>query len=247
MAGASAYPRAIDFATLGEIAKESGAKLMTDIAHIAGLVAAGVHQSPVPYADFVTTTTHKTLRGPRGGLVMMREAEAKTLNSRVFPGMQGGPLMHVILAKAVAMAEALKPEFKVYAQQVVKNAQAMAEVFLSRGFRLVSGGTDNHLLLLDMRSKKMTGKAAEAFLQKADITTNKNMIPGDPESPFVTSGVRIGTAALTSRGMKEAEMKQVVELISRLIDAPEDEAKVAKVKAEVHALAAAFPLYPGWA
>lgn len=178
---------------------------------------------------------------------MMREAEAKTLNSRVFPGMQGGPLMHVILAKAVAMAEALKPEFKVYAQQVVKNAQAMAEVFLSRGFRLVSGGTDNHLLLLDMRSKKMTGKAAEAFLQKADITTNKNMIPGDPESPFVTSGVRIGTAALTSRGMKEAEMKQVVELISRLIDAPEDEAKVAKVKAEVHALAAAFPLYPGWA
>ncbi len=247
VAGASAYPRAIDFATLGEIAKESGAKLMTDIAHIAGLVAAGVHQSPVPYADFVTTTTHKTLRGPRGGLVMMREAEAKTLNSRVFPGMQGGPLMHVILAKAVAMAEALKPEFKVYAQQVVKNAQAMAEVFLSRGFRLVSGGTDNHLLLLDMRSKKMTGKAAEAFLQKADITTNKNMIPGDPESPFVTSGVRIGTAALTSRGMKEAEMKQVVELISRLIDAPEDEAKVAKVKAEVHALAAAFPLYPGWA
>jgi glycine hydroxymethyltransferase len=204
VAGASAYPRAIDFATLGEIAKESGAKLMTDIAHIAGLVAAGVHQSPVPYADFVTTTTHKTLRGPRGGLVMMREAEAKTLNSRVFPGMQGGPLMHVILAKAVAMAEALKPEFKVYAQQVVKNAQAMAEVFLSRGFRLVSGGTDNHLLLLDMRSKKMTGKAAEAFLQKADITTNKNMIPGDPESPFVTSGVRIGTAALTSRGMKEA-------------------------------------------
>ena len=247
VAGASAYPRAIDFATLGEIAKESGAKLMTDIAHIAGLVAAGVHQSPVPYADFVITTTHKTLRGPRGGLVMMREAEAKTLNSRVFPGMQGGPLMHVILAKAVAMAEALKPEFKVYAQQVVKNAQAMAEVFLSRGFRLVSGGTDNHLLLLDMRSKKMTGKAAEAFLQKADITTNKNMIPGDPESPFVTSGVRIGTAALTSRGMKEAEMKQVVELISRLIDAPEDEAKVAKVKAEVHALAAAFPLYPGWA
>ena len=246
VAGASAYPRAIDFATLGEIAKESGAKLMTDIAHIAGLVAAGVHQSPVPYADFVTTTTHKTLRGPRGGLVMMREAEAKTLNSRVFPGMQGGPLMHVILAKAVAMAEAQKPEFKAYAQQIVKNAQAMAEVFLSRGFRLVSGGTDNHLLLLDMRSKKMTGKAAEAFLQKADITTNKNMIPGDPESPFVTSGVRIGTAALTSRGMKEAEMKQVVELISRLIDAPEDEAKVAKVKAEVHALAAAFPLYPGW-
>src|SRR5688572_12637219 len=186
VAGASAYPRTIDFAKLGEIAKDNGAKLMTDIAHIAGLVAAGEHPSPVPHADFVTTTTHKTLRGPRGGLIMMRDAEAKVVNSRVFPGMQGGPLMHVIAAKAVALGEALRPEFKTYSRQVVSNAKAMAEAFLSKGYRLVSGGTDNHLLLLDLRTRKMTGKIAEAALQKAEITTNKNMIPGDPETPFVT-------------------------------------------------------------
>jgi glycine hydroxymethyltransferase len=246
VAGASAYPRTIDFATLGQIARDHGAKLMTDIAHIAGLVAGGVHPSPVPYADFVTTTTHKTLRGPRGGLIMMREAEAKAVNSRVFPGMQGGPLMHVIAAKAIALGEALQPSFKDYAAQVVKNAQAMAEAFLAKGFRLVSGGTDNHLVLLDMRSKSLTGKAAEAALQQADITTNKNMIPGDPESPFVTSGLRIGTPALTSRGMKEDAMREVVRLIDATITAQGDAAQVARIRGEVHALAAQYPLYPGW-
>lgn len=246
VAGASAYPRTIDFATLGQIARDHGAKLMTDIAHIAGLVAGGVHPSPVPYADFVTTTTHKTLRGPRGGLIMMREAEAKAVNSRVFPGMQGGPLMHVIAAKAIALGEALQPSFKDYAAQVVKNAQAMAEAFLSKGFRLVSGGTDNHLVLLDMRSKGLTGKAGEAALQQADITTNKNMIPGDPESPFVTSGLRIGTPALTSRGMKEDAMREVVRLIDATITAQGDAAQVARIRSEVHALAAQYPLYPGW-
>ena len=246
VAGASAYPRTIDFATLGQIARDHGAKLMTDIAHIAGLVAGGVHPSPVPYADFVTTTTHKTLRGPRGGLIMMREAEAKAVNSRVFPGMQGGPLMHVIAAKAIALGEALQPSFKDYAAQVVKNAQAMAEAFLAKGFRLVSGGTDNHLVLLDMRSKGLTGKAGEAALQQADITTNKNMIPGDPESPFVTSGLRIGTPALTSRGMKEDAMREVVRLIDATIAAQGDAAQVARIRGEVHALAAQYPLYPGW-
>ncbi|MCC7386663.1 MAG: serine hydroxymethyltransferase [Deltaproteobacteria bacterium] len=243
--GASAYPRTIDFARLGEIAHQHGAKLMADIAHIAGLVAAGEHPSPIPHADFVTTTTHKTLRGPRGGLVMMRDAEAKALNSRVFPGMQGGPLMHVIAAKAVALGEALRPEFKAYARQIIANAQVLAEGFLARGYRLVSGGTDNHLVLLDMRSRKMTGKAAESALEKADITTNKNMIPGDPESPFVTSGLRIGTPALTTRGMKEGEMKQVVTLIDRVLSAPDDAASIAKVRGEVRELASSFPLYPG--
>ncbi|MCA9554004.1 MAG: serine hydroxymethyltransferase, partial [Myxococcales bacterium] len=183
VAGASAYPRTIDFERLAEITGNYGTKLMTDIAHIAGLVAAGEHPSPVPYADFVTTTTHKTLRGPRGGLVLMKKAEAKVVNSRVFPGMQGGPLMHVIAAKAVAFKEAMSPDFKAYAQQIVKNAKAMAEAFLSKGYTLISGGTDNHLVLLDMRSKGLTGKAGEEALAKADITVNKNMIPGDPESP----------------------------------------------------------------
>ncbi|MCK6550664.1 serine hydroxymethyltransferase [Myxococcota bacterium] len=243
VAGASAYPRTIDFATLGEIAAESGAKLMTDIAHIAGLVAAGEHPSPVPYAHFVTTTTHKTLRGPRGGLIMMRADEAKVVNSRVFPGIQGGPLMHVIAAKAVAFAEALKPEFKLYQQQIVKNAKALAEAFLSKGYRLISGGTDNHIVLLDMRSKGMTGKAGEEALGKADITVNKNMIPGDPESPFVTSGVRLGTPALTSRGMKEDAMRAVADLIDRALSAPSDDAALAKVRADVHALTKSYPLY----
>ena len=247
VAGASAYPRTIDFAKLGEMAKEVGAKMMTDIAHIAGLVAAGEHPSPVPHAEFVTTTTHKTLRGPRGGLVMMKDAEAKSLNSKVFPGMQGGPLMHVIAAKAVAFGEALRPEFKAYQQQIVKNAKAMAEAFLGRGYTLVSGGTDNHLVLLDMRSSKdLTGKKAEEALVKAEITVNKNMIPGDRESPFVTSGVRIGTPALTSRGMKEAEMIAIVGLIDRVLSAPDDEKVQTAVRGEVHALATQFPLYPEW-
>jgi glycine hydroxymethyltransferase len=244
VAGASAYSRIIDFERLGEIAKESGAKLFTDIAHIAGLVAAGEHPSPVPHASFVTTTTHKTLRGPRGGLIMMRNEEAKTVNSRVFPGIQGGPLMHVIAAKAVAFGEALKPEFKTYQQQVVKNAKAMAEAFLSLGYKLVSGGTDNHLMLLDMRAKKMTGKIAEEALGRADITVNKNMIPGDPESPFVTSGVRIGTPAITTRGMKEGDMRTIVGLIDRAITGASDEAVLAKVRADVHAMTKSFSLYP---
>lgn len=244
VAGASAYPRIIDFQRLGEIAQESGAKLFTDIAHIAGLVAAGEHPSPVPYASFVTTTTHKTLRGPRGGLIMMKNEEAKVVNSRVFPGIQGGPLMHVIAAKAVAFKEALQPEFKTYQQQVVKNAKAMAEAFLSRGFKLVSGGTDNHLMLLDMRAKSMTGKVAEEALGKADITVNKNMIPGDPESPFVTSGIRIGTPAITSRGMKEDDMRAIVGLIDRAISGAGDDKALAAVKADVHALTKSFSLYP---
>ncbi|MBI2373253.1 MAG: serine hydroxymethyltransferase [Deltaproteobacteria bacterium] len=241
--GASAYPRTIDFARLGEIASENGAKLMADIAHIAGLVAAGLHPSPIPFADFVTTTTHKTLRGPRGGMVMMKSAEAKVLNSRVFPGMQGGPLMHVIAAKAVALKEALSPEFKAYQRQIVANAKAMADAFLSRGYRLVSGGTDNHLMLLDMRSRSMTGKQGEEVLGKAEITVNKNMIPGDPETPFVTSGVRLGTPALTTRGMKEGEMVKIVELIDRVLLAPDDGAVIDRVRGEVHELTKSFPLF----
>jgi glycine hydroxymethyltransferase len=243
VAGASAYPRIIDFERLGAIARANGAKLMCDIAHIAGLVAAGEHPSPVPHADFVTTTTHKTLRGPRGGLIMMRDAEAKTLNSRVFPGMQGGPLMHVIAAKAVMLKEASAPEFAAYQRQIVKNAKAMADAFLSKGYTLISGGTDNHLMLLDMRSKKMTGKKAEEALVAADITVNKNMIPGDPESPFVTSGVRIGTPAITTRGMKEAEMRIVAGFIDRVLQDPDDRAAAERVRGEVHELARSFPLY----
>jgi glycine hydroxymethyltransferase len=243
VAGASAYPRIIDFAKLGEIAGGVGAKLMTDIAHIAGLVAAGEHPSPIPHAHFVTTTTHKTLRGPRGGLIMMKQDEAKVLNSRVFPGIQGGPLMHVIAAKAVAMGEALKPDFKDYQRQIVKNAKAMAEAFLSKGYKLISGGTDNHLLLLDMRSKSMTGKVAEDALGQADITVNKNMIPGDKESPFVTSGVRIGTPALTTRGMREDAMRAIVDLIDRVLKSPDDAKVIESVKKDVGELAARYPLY----
>ena len=247
VAGASAYPRTIDFERLGAMAHEHGAKLMTDIAHIAGLVAAGEHPSPVPHADFVTTTTHKTLRGPRGGLILMKKEEAKVVNSRVFPGMQGGPLMHVIAAKAVAFKEAMSPEFKSYSAQVVKNAKAMAEAFLSKGYTLISGGTDNHLVLLDMRgSKDMTGKAAEEALAKTDITTNKNMIPGDKESPFVTSGIRIGTPALTSRGMAEDAMRTIVDLMDRALCNPDDDAVLAQVKGAVHELTAGYPLYPAW-
>jgi glycine hydroxymethyltransferase len=218
---------------------------MADIAHIAGLVAAGEHPSPVPHAEFVTTTTHKTLRGPRGGLIMMREAEAKMVNSRVFPNTQGGPLMHVIAAKAVALAEALTPEFRIYQRQIVKNAKAMASAFLAKGYTLVSGGTDNHLVLLDIKkSRRMTGKEAENALIKADITVNKNMIPGDQESPFVTSGVRIGTPALTTRGMREAEMEHVADLIDRVLRDPADDGEIARVRGDVAALTAQFPLYP---
>lgn len=247
VAGASAYPRTIDFARLGEMAAETGAKLMTDIAHIAGLVATGLHPSPVPHADFVTSTTHKTLRGPRGGLIMMRAAEEKVVNSRVFPGVQGGPLMHVIAAKAVAFKEALQPEFKVYQQQILDNAQAMAEAFLAKGYSLISGGTDNHLVLLDMKkSRGLTGKAAENALAGAEITVNKNMIPGDQESPFVTSGMRIGTPALTSRGMKQDDMRTIVDLMDRVLKDVDDAAEIAKVKEAVFELSGRYPLYPDW-
>jgi glycine hydroxymethyltransferase len=241
--GASAYPRVLDFPAFREIADEVGAALMVDMAHIAGLVAAGVHPSPVPHADLVTTTTHKTLRGPRGGMVMGREQYAKTINSQVFPGLQGGPLMHVIAAKAVAFREALQPEFKAYARQVVANAQALAEAVKRTGLRLVSGGTDNHLMLVDLRPKGITGKLAEQVLDKAGITVNKNMIPFDPEKPMVTSGIRLGTPALTTRGMKEAEMARVGELIGRALDAAADEAALARIKGEVAELTRHFPLY----
>ena len=247
VAGASAYPRTIDFARLGSMAKDVGAKFLVDMAHIAGLVAADEHPSPVPHADFVTTTTHKTLRGPRGGLILMSADQAKTVNSRVFPGMQGGPLMHIIAAKAVAFKEAMSPHFKTYQAQVVKNAKAMAEAFLSRGYRLISGGTDNHLVLVDVKaSRNMTGKKAEETLGKVDITVNKNMIPADSASPFVTSGIRIGTPALTTRGMKEDEMTAVVDLIDRALVDADDDAKLSAVTRDVHALTAGFPLYPDW-
>ncbi len=245
IAGASSYPRTIDFERLGSMAADTGAKFLTDIAHIAGLVAAGLHPSPVPHADFVTTTTHKTLRGPRGGLIMMKNAHAKAINGRVFPGMQGGPLMHVIAGKAVAFKEAASPAFKAYAQQVIDNAKAMAAAFTSRGYDLVSGGTDNHLLMVDLRSKGLTGKKAEEALGEADITVNKNMVPGDPESPFVTSGIRIGTPALTTRGMDPKAMEQVVLFIDRALQGAGDPAALEAVRKDVHAFTRDFPLYPG--
>ncbi|HPW69560.1 MAG TPA: serine hydroxymethyltransferase [Deltaproteobacteria bacterium] len=245
IAGASAYPRVIEYRIFREIADEVGAYFMVDMAHIAGLVAAGLHPSPVPYADFVTTTTHKTLRGPRGGMVLCRESHAKALNSRVFPGMQGGPLMHVIAAKAVALKEAMTPEFKAYQQQIVKNAQALAQGLTSKGFSLVSGGTDNHLMLVDLTNKDITGKDAEVFLDQAWITVNKNTIPFETRSPFVTSGVRLGTPALTTRGMKEGEMEQVASLIARVIDSKGDPAEIERVRADVEALSGRFPIYGG--
>ncbi len=245
IAGASAYPRVIEYQIFREIADEVGAYFMVDMAHIAGLVAAGLHPSPVPYADFVTTTTHKTLRGPRGGMVLCREAHAKALNSRVFPGMQGGPLMHVIAAKAVALKEAMTPEFKTYQQQIVKNAQALAQGLTSKGFSLVSGGTDNHLMLVDLTNKDITGKDAEAFLDQAWITVNKNTIPFETRSPFVTSGVRLGTPALTTRGMKEGEMELVAALIARVIDAKGDAEEIERVRKDVEALSGRFPIYGG--
>jgi len=241
--GASAYPRVIDFEAFRRVADKVGAVVMVDMAHIAGLVAAGVHPSPVPYAEFVTTTTHKTLRGPRGGMILCREEFAKKLNSNIFPGIQGGPLMHVIAAKAVAFKEALQPEFKQYAQQVVNNAAALAAGLVGHGFRLVSGGTDNHLMLLDFTGTELTGKVAEEALEKAGLTVNKNAVPFDTRSPFVTSGIRIGTPATTTRGLKETEMKQVADWVARALKTPEDDAALAVIRDEVKALCQRFPLY----
>ena len=241
--GASAYPRTLDFAAFREVADSVGAVVVVDMAHIAGLVAAGLHPSPVPLAELVTTTTHKTLRGPRGGMVLAKEPFIKGVNSNIFPGIQGGPLMHVIAGKAVAFLEALQPEFASYQRQIVAHATALAEALLRGGLRLVSGGTDTHLMLVDLRPKKLTGKVAEAVLGKAAITVNKNMIAFDPEKPMVTSGVRIGTPALTTRGMKEAEMATVGGLIVEALDNPTDEAVLARVAGKVHELARSFPLY----
>ncbi len=240
VAGASAYPREIDFKAFGEIAKEVGAMLMVDMAHIAGLVATGLHNSPVPYADIVTTTTHKTLRGPRGGAILCKEEHAKRIDKGIFPGLQGGPLEHVIAAKAVCFKEALDPSYKTYMEQVKKNAQAMAEVFNEEGIRLVSGGTDNHLLLIDVRGLNLTGKAAEEMLSEVNITSNKNTIPMDPESPFVTSGVRIGTPAMTTRGMKEEDMKYIAKL---MCDRLKDRRPVTEIKDNVLEVLKTFPLY----
>ena len=241
--GASAYPRTLDFGTFREIADTVGAVMVVDMAHIAGLVAAGIHPSPVPVAELVTTTTHKTLRGPRAGMVLAKEPFIKGVNSNIFPGIQGGPLMHVIAAKAVALREALQPEFAAYQRQILANAKALAEALLSGGLRLVSGGTDTHLMLVDLRPKKLTGKVAEAVLGKAAITVNKNMIAFDPEKPMVTSGIRIGTPALTTRGMKEAEMATVGGLIVEALDNPSDEAVLARVAGKVQEMARSFPLY----
>ena len=243
VAGASAYPRVIDFARLREIADKAGCLLMVDMAHIAGLVAAGEHPSPVPYADFVTTTTHKTLRGPRGGMILCKEQYAKAIDKAIFPGTQGGPLEHVIAGKAVCFKEALSDEFKQYQHQIVLNAKAMAEEFTRQGIRLVSGGTDNHLMLLDLTGTGVTGKALEMLLGQANITVNKNTIPKETLSPFVTSGVRIGTPAVTTRGMKEPEMVKIAQLIARMIR--EGEAATEEVRQEVLALCARFPLYEG--
>lgn len=244
VAGASAYPRVIDFERMAEIAHSVGAIFMVDMAHIAGLVAAGLHPSPVPYADIVTTTTHKTLRGPRGGLILCKEKYAKQIDKAIFPGVQGGPLMHVIAAKAVALGEALKPEFKEYAKQIIVNCQALAEGLIAEGFRLVSGGTDNHLLLVDVRGQKMTGKTAEHLLDEVGVTCNKNTIPFDPESPFVTSGIRLGTAAVTTRGFKEADMKEVAAIIGLVLNNPEDAEKQSEAAQRVAALCAKYPMYP---
>jgi glycine hydroxymethyltransferase len=243
LCGASAYPRRLDFIKLKEIADEVGALMICDIAHIAGLVAVGLHPSPVPLADAVTTTTHKTLRGPRSGLILCRQQHAKAVDSNVFPGIQGGPLEHIIAAKAVAFGEALKPEFKTYQQRILDNAQALAAGLIEGGLRLVAGGTDTHLILCDLRPKKLTGKVAEQALGRAHITTNKNMIPGDPEKPFVTSGLRLGTPALTTRGMGPAEMKTIARLILRVLEAPEDEKVHGRVAVEVKDLCKQFPLY----
>ncbi len=244
IAGGSAFPRAIEFKPFREVADEVDAKLMADIAHPAGLVAAGLHPSPVPFADFVTTTTHKTLRGPRGGMVMCRAQYAKDLDRTVLPGIQGGPLMHVIAAKAVAFREAQTPEWRAYQAQIVKNAKAFAEALLARGFRLVSGGTDTHLLLVDLTSRNVTGKDAQETLDRAWITVNKNGIPFDTKGPMITSGIRVGTPAVTTRGMKEPEMARIAELIDRVLSRPGDGGVEAAVRTQVQELTAQFPLYP---
>ncbi len=241
--GASAYPRIIDFVRFREIADSAKAVLMVDMAHIAGLVAAGVHPSPIAVADIVTTTTHKTLRGPRSGLILCKEQYLKGINSLIFPGIQGGPLMHVIAGKAVAFQEALQPSFKTYAHQVVTNAKTLAETLQSHGMRLVSGGTDNHLMLVDLRSKSIVGKAAEVALGKAGITVNKNQIPNDPQKPSLSSGIRIGTPAMTTRGFKETEMRAVGNLIVRALDAAQDDAQLQRLKGEVAELTKNFPLF----
>ena len=244
IAGASAYARTIDFERIGEIAKAAGAIFMVDMAHIAGLVAAGQHPSPVPYADVVTSTTHKTLRGPRGGLILGRDEElGAKINKAVFPGIQGGPLMHVIAAKAVALGEALQPSFKEYGAQVVKNAAALADELMKCGYRIVSGGTDTHVMLVDLTSKEITGKEAQNLLDEVNITANRNTIPFEPRSPFVTSGIRLGSPALTSRGFKEEDMREVARIIAHVLDAPTDESRREEARSRVAALCAKYPLY----
>jgi glycine hydroxymethyltransferase len=244
VAGASAYPRIIDFPRIRRIADEVGALVMVDMAHIAGLVATGLHPSPVPYAEFVTTTTHKTLRGPRGGLILCQEQFAKKIDQAIFPGTQGGPLMHVIAGKAVAFKEAASPEFKAYQAQVVKNAKVFAAALMNRGFRVISGGTDNHLMLVSVREHGLTGLQAERLLDSCAITVNKNTIPFDPEKPFITSGLRIGTPAVTTRGMKEAEMLEISGIIADVLDNPDDESVLHAAKQKVESLTKRFPLYP---
>jgi len=243
IAGASAYSLHIDFARFAKVAKEIGAIFLVDMAHYAGLIAAGVYPNPVPHADVVTSTTHKSLRGPRGGIILMKAEHEKAINSAVFPGLQGGPLMHVIAAKAVAFKEALQPGFKEYQQQVVKNAQVVAQTLTERGLRIVSGGTQSHVMLVDLRSKNINGKAAEAALGSAHMTINKNAIPNDPEKPMVTSGVRIGTPAMTTRGFKDEEARATAHLIADVLENPHDEAHIAAVRAKVHALTSRFPVY----
>ncbi|MFM2029670.1 MAG: hypothetical protein RL517_861 [Pseudomonadota bacterium] len=243
IAGASAYSRKIDFERIGKLAKEVGAIFMVDMAHYAGLVAAGVYPNPVPHADIVTSTTHKSLRGPRGGIILMKAEHEKAINSAVFPGLQGGPLMHVIAGKAAAFKEALEPGFKDYQKQVVANAKALAETLIERGLRIVSGGTDSHVMLVDLRAKKMTGKEAERVLGEAHITCNKNGIPNDPEKPMVTSGIRLGSPAMTTRGFKEAEARQVGHFIADVLDNPNDPENIAKVRAQVSELTKRFPVY----
>ncbi len=243
IAGASAYSLHIDFARFAKVAKDVGAIFLVDMAHYAGLIAAGVYPNPVPHADVVTSTTHKSLRGPRGGIILMKAAHEKAVNSAVFPGLQGGPLMHVIAAKAVAFKEALSPDFKQYQKQVIANAHTVAQTLTERGLRIVSGGTQSHVMLVDLRSKNITGKVAEAVLGDAHMTINKNAIPNDPEKPMVTSGVRIGTPAMTTRGFKEAEARMTANLIADVLDNPHDPANIAAVRAKVHALTAQFPVY----
>ncbi|MBK9038154.1 MAG: serine hydroxymethyltransferase [Bdellovibrionales bacterium] len=243
IAGYSAYPRILDFAKFQEIAREVGAKLLVDMAHFAGLVAGGVHPSPIPYADYTTTTTHKTLRGPRGGMILCSEDNSKSINSKIFPGIQGGPLEHVIAAKAVAFGEALKPEFKSYCESVIENAKVLAETLMTSGFKLVTNGTENHLMLIDLSSKNVTGKDAEKLLGQAGITVNKNTVPNEKRSPFVTSGIRIGTPALTTRGMKKEEMKAIGGWIADVLDHPTDESFTTKVRNQILELCQRYPIY----